>query len=386
MLEQKEFSSRFYDGKSAVPEEGTVLVYGNAIQFKSNHTSHKLYLENFAEFTKTHNGCKLTLNPDEREESPVLEIFINDLDKKSLESLWIEHKKNTGGLNKLIFTIRSTNKFVLVAITICISASIGLGYYKSLEIIPSLLPISVDQSLGESVQKRVELQFDLCESKAAETFFNETLKTIVPANSNYKYKISLINRKDPNAFALSNGQIYVFSGLLHEAENQSEVIGVLAHEIAHVEKRHHIRNLVKALGTSFAISLLVGPGFGDFEIMETITELGSTIAVLKFSRDFETEADTTAVKILYNKNYSAKGLYSFFEKIHQLENSDEEESEQEENQKESVISKTITDYLSTHPATKDRMEALTKMIKEKPGMKKLVVPNVTWKAAQNSCI
>lgn len=248
----------------------------------------------------------------------------------------------------------------------------------------------MDKSLGESVQMKMDAQFQECNTKATDRFFTEALKKIVPKGSPHQFKVSVIGSTIPNAFTLSNGKIYFFSGLLNDAESQEEVIGVLAHEIAHVEKRHHMRNLVKAGGTSLAISLLVGPGLGNMEFLETFTELGSTILVLKFSRDFETEADITSIEYLKSQNLSTSGLLTFFQRMQELEKEtlESEDKPQDANAKnDEVVTKSLTDFLSTHPATEERMKALKTLIQsDKKGSVRKIVSDKTWKEVQSVCL
>lgn len=390
MFQNQTFTSRYFDGVSAVPEEGTVLVHGQTIDFSSAETAHKLNVSQFAEFTLTHKGCKLVLRPDESKESPVLEIICSKSDAKHFESLWIQSKKNQSHAHAFFYSIRELNPIVLGGLSIVIVAIIGFFYFKGLELVTNLIPVSMDKSLGESVQMKMDAQFQECNTKATDRFFSEALKKIVPKGSPHQFNVSVIGSTIPNAFALSNGKIYFFSGLLNDAKSQEEVIGVLAHEVAHIEKRHHMRNLVKAGGTSLAISLVVGPGLGNMEFLETFTEIGSTILVLKFSRDFETEADVTSIEYLRNQNLSPSGLLTFFKRMQELE---KESMESEDNppdanaKDDEVVTKSITDFLSTHPATEERMKTLASLIESgKKGTIKKVVSDKTWKDVQSVCL
>lgn len=390
MFQNQTFTSRYFNGVSAVPEEGTVLIHGQTIDFSSADTAHKLNLSQFTEISLTHKGCKLVLRPDEARESPVLEILCTKGDAKKLESLWIQSKKNQSHTHAFFYSIREMNPLVLGILSIAIVTLIGFFYFKGLDLVINFIPVSMDKSLGESVQARMDAQFQECNTKATDKFFAEALKKIVPKNSSHEFKVSVIGSTIPNAFALSNGRIYFFSGLLNDAKSQEEVIGVLAHEVAHVEKRHHMRNLVKAGGTSLAISLVVGPGLGNMEFLETFTELGSTILVLKFSRDFETEADITSIEYLKNQNLSPSGLLTFFHRMLELEKemTKSEKNPKDANAKEDqVVTKSLTDFLSTHPATEERLKTLENLIQSgKKGTIKKIVSDKTWKEVQSVCL
>lgn len=390
MFQNQTFTSRYFNGVSAVPEEGTVLVHGQTVQFNSFDTNHVINLSQFTEFTRTHKGCKLTLLPDETKESPVLEIFCSKEDAKLFEKLWIQNKKSQSHSNALFYSIREMNPIVLGLLSLIVVSIVGFFYWKGLELVTNFIPLSMDKSFGDSVQLKMDSQFQKCDSKATDRFFSEALKKIVPKDSKHQFDVTVIESPIPNAFALSNGKIYFFSGLLNESESQEEVLGVLAHEIAHVERRHHMRNLVKAGGTSLAISLVIGPGLGNMEFLETFTELGSTILVLKFSRDFETEADKFSIEYLKSQNISTEGLLSFFKRMESLENGEEPSEENVpsiKTKEEDFTAKQITDFLSTHPATQERMKTLESLIqKGKKGTIKKVVSDTIWKEVQTVCL
>ncbi|TGN17127.1 M48 family metallopeptidase [Leptospira idonii] len=398
MIPGKEYPSRYFNGKSAIPEEGVAVIQNTNFQFTSENLTHKIPIQNFTYFDFVPHGCKLTLNPDEVYESPVLEIFCTKEEAKTLESVWFQHKKTTGFFHKIIYNIKEINPVLTITVAGCLFVVFGFVYYLGLLNIYRLVPTSVDESIGSMVHKKIEsgIGMDFCEAKEAEEFLTKATEEIRPKDSPYKYSIQIISRPDTNAFAVSGGKIYFLSGLLNKADSQEEVLGVLAHEIAHVEKRHHVRNLLKALGTAFAISILVGPGLGDFEMIETASELGTTILVLKFSRDFESEADEYAVQLLKDANLSLTGLYSFFEKlqrdekqISKAEDKGKNSGKDPEEKKSTVASKffDFTDFLSTHPGTEERIATLKKLIgSEKKKRTRQLVSQSQWKKIKNSCL
>lgn len=389
MSVDQSYSARYFNGVSAVPELGTVRFHSSILSFKSDQYTHTLALQNFESFSRISKGVRFTLFKDEHKESPVLEIFCDSNDSTFFEREWITTQKSAGGWKSLVARVRETNIFVLAAIALCISTGIGFAYTKSLDYVPYLIPRNVDHSLGERFQKEIASQLKVCEDPEANRFFDLALKEFVPQNSGYPYKVSIIAREEPNAFALSNGQIYFFSGLIREAKNQAEVIGVLSHEIAHIEKRHHIRNLTKALGTTFAVSLLIGPGLADYQIAETLTEIGSTVLLLKYSRDFEREADRTSIEYLKNRNFTTKGLLTFFERMMVYEVEEEEETttpNKDVDKSKNNFNIDFAKLLSTHPATKDRIDDLKKILPvEAKGIKREIVSKAAWEKIKKSC-
>jgi hypothetical protein len=132
-----------------------------------------------------------------------------------------------------------------------------------------------------------------------------------------------------NAMCAPGGYIFVYTGLLNFAKNDSELAGVIAHEIAHADRRHGTRQLTAVYGVQLLISFLTD---GD-------SELGAQIAAgllnLKHSRDHEREADEYSVKYLCNSPYDADGVGQFFSNF----------EAQDDNMMESLI--------STHPDHED---------------------------------
>lgn len=138
MFQNQTFTSRYFDGVSAVPEEGTVLIHGQVIDFSSADTAHKLSVSQFSEFTLTHKGCKLVLRPDEVKESPVLEIICSKEDAKKLESLWIQTKKSQSHAHAFFYSIREMNPLVLGILSILIVSVIGFFILKDWNWLPTL--------------------------------------------------------------------------------------------------------------------------------------------------------------------------------------------------------------------------------------------------------
>jgi len=112
-----------------------------------------------------------------------------------------------------------------------------------------------------------------------------------------------------NAFAGPAGYIYVYTGLIKFLDDETDFAGVLAHEIAHADRRHVTDNLTTNYGLALVLSLI----FGEDE--STLSEIASGLAGLKFSRNKEKEADDFSVNYLCNSEWHANGASGFFEKL-----------------------------------------------------------------------
>ncbi len=158
----------------------------------------------------------------------------------------------------------------------------------------------------------------------------------------YTFDFYIIKDESINAFALPGGQIVIHSGLLLKASHPDQIAGVLGHEIAHVTCRHHLRSLLKKAGLLVAISVLTDGGSS----LATIIEGAGVLVFLQNSRAFEREADDQGLYYLNEANINPQGLIDFFKLL----------------EKEYGDTHGEMDFLSTHPATDDRIEVLQKKI------------------------
>jgi Zn-dependent protease with chaperone function len=140
-----------------------------------------------------------------------------------------------------------------------------------------------------------------------------------------------------NAFALPDGNIVLTDELVGMAANDDAILGVLAHEIGHVEREHSLRRLYRAAGIA-ALIMLIGGDIGAGA--EDILVQGSALVALSYSRSQENEADRYSVELMVKAGKDPAALVSFLETMRARE------------------SKGGSDILSTHPATADRIEAV----------------------------
>ncbi|WP_266205236.1 M48 family metalloprotease [Pontibacter kalidii] len=150
-----------------------------------------------------------------------------------------------------------------------------------------------------------------------------------------------------NAFASPGGQIYVFTGLIKFLEDEDHFAGVLAHEIAHADKRHSVKQLQRDYGIALLLSVALGNN--PSTLKQIAAQLSGTLAGLKFSRDAETEADEASVAYLGGtRHYACDGAAGFFVKL-----------EQQEEQG------APPEFLSTHPSPDNRIQHIQQLAQER---------------------
>src|SRR5450432_1789570 len=197
-------------------------------------------------------------------------------------------------------------------------------------------------AMGKQISMQVETQSKIINDPVVSEYVNRLGQNLVRnSDSQVPFTIKVIDSDDINAFALPGGFFYVNSGLILAADEEAELAGVMAHEIAHVAACHAARENTRGnIAQIMTIPLIFigGPiGYAAYE--------GAGLAVpltfLKFSRGFEAQADYLGVEYMYKAGYDPQAFVSFFEKI-----------QAQEKKKPGTISKAF----SSHPQTPDRIE------------------------------
>lgn len=195
---------------------------------------------------------------------------------------------------------------------------------------------------GKQYAMEIERSSKMITDPVVTEYINRVGQNIVK-NSDAKvpFTIKVIDSDEINAMALPGGYFYVNSGLILAADNESELAGVMAHEIAHVAAHHAARQMTRAqymqMGT---LPLIFMGGYTAYGIYEA-SQLALPLTFLKFNRNFEAEADWLGVQYSYRSGYDPQGLVTMFEKLNALEK-----------RKPGVLGRAFSD----HPQTPDRID------------------------------
>lgn len=181
---------------------------------------------------------------------------------------------------------------------------------------PNFYSLKKEIALGKRMAQDVERHSKIVDDPVIAEYVNRVGQNLV-RNSDAKvpFTIKLIDSADINAFALPGGFFFVNSGLMLRAESESELAGVMAHEIAHVAARHGTRQATKGQLINIAtIPLMFIGGWTGYGIYQASGFL-IPMTFLKFSRGMESEADFLGVQYLYKSGYDPTSFIDFFEKM-----------------------------------------------------------------------
>lgn len=244
------------------------------------------------------------------------------------------------------------NKFMwLCAVsTIFISWNCSVGN----ALVSAAMPdISEDAKLGAQVSQEIESnpkEYPILPERGNEEVYtyvrgitSKILNSGAVENRNaFPWKVKIINNsKTLNAFCTPGGYIYVYTGLIKYLDSEDQLAGVMGHEIAHADKRHSMRQLVKSYGVQALLGIgaavaTSGKSEGAQKSAGTLAQVATAVVGLSFSRDHETEADNLSVRYLCSTDYNAGGSAGFFEKLGNANSPPE--------------------FLSTHPNPTNRVE------------------------------
>ena len=181
---------------------------------------------------------------------------------------------------------------------------------------------SVEQEveMGKQYAEAIEETTTLLNDPVVTEYVNRVGQNLVHnSDAMVPFVIKVIDSDEVNAFALPGGFFYVNTGLILAANDEAELAGVMAHEIAHVAAHHAARQITRGRLLNLASIPLIFVGGGVGYAIQSALTVGRPLAVLSFNRRFETEADYLGVQYLYKAGYDPQAFISFFERIQKQE-------------------------------------------------------------------
>lgn len=215
-------------------------------------------------------------------------------------------------------------------------------------------------AIGRQLAMEVEQAARMVEDPLVTEYINRVGQNLVlHSDAKIPFTIKVIDSDEVNAFALPGGFFFINRGLILAADNESELAGVMAHEIAHVAARHAMENQGKLQAINYGLiaTIIFGGGIAS-AVAQNAGGFGQLLSFLKFSRNAEMEADMLGVQYLYAAGYDPTGMATMFEKL---------------NEKNSKRPGTLAQIFSTHPQSLDRRDASLALVARFPEREEYII-------------
>jgi beta-barrel assembly-enhancing protease len=209
-----------------------------------------------------------------------------------------------------------------------------------------------DIQLGKQLAQQVRQSLDVVNDQNLQNYVRTLGQKLAstPSAGDFPYEFTLINDPSINAFALPGGPIFLHSGLIQNADNEGQVAGVVAHEIAHVQLRHGTNQASRANLLEIPAVLagaVLGQGAGA-QIGQLGLSLGLQSVLLKYSRDAERQADALGARMMTEPGFNPIEMARFFEKL------------------EAAGGSRAPEFLSSHPSPGNRVQLVQQEIQALP--------------------
>lgn len=204
-----------------------------------------------------------------------------------------------------------------------------------------------EKSMGKQYSDELKTKLDLVQDSFVQSYINQIGQKLAQNSlrPDIGYEFQVVNTGEINAFALPGGYIYINRGLINTAGSESEVAGVIGHEIAHVVGRHSTNQMSKQL---LLTGLVMGAGIGVGakserwgEIISALGGVGVALTSMKFSRDHERQADRLGMATMVQSGYDPGGMISMFQRL---------------NAESMKKGSTAMAFMSTHPLPAERVK------------------------------
>jgi len=229
-------------------------------------------------------------------------------------------------------------------------AQAGLKHFDDFLAHATAVPESAEIEIGRHIARRVDDDYHLVEDlrKRRVQRIGEKLVPFV-ARKGIPYTFKVVESEAINAFAVAGGNVWVTTGMLDLAEDDSELAGVLGHELGHVDARHCIRAIQHQLWMS-----RISAEYSDY------VRMGYSVYKLGYSQLNELEADTLGVQVMYKAGYDPRLMIGFLSRLENIEEGSTTSSGPSGSVQQTIAR--VEDFLRTHPPSKARKETLKEYI------------------------
>jgi hypothetical protein len=253
---------------------------------------------------------------------------------------------------------------VLALVGVSLTALVFWGVPAASGPLARATPVALEQSIGRNIEGQVSVLFRSCAGDPQGELALRQLGNALGGHTPFQIDVRAVEAPLVNAFALPGGAVLVTDDLIALTETPDELAAVIAHEIAHVEQRHVMQAVWRALGAGLLLDLTVGGGTGAGQ---QAVLLAGSFADLRYSRRAEAEADVRGMDMLARAGLSSEGLAPFFGRLAATGTS--------------PVARDTVEWLSSHPDTLRRVRDARR--RARPGDPALTPAE--WAAVRRAC-
>ncbi len=345
-------SATYFDGQSTRPQPVTLLIHKGIVALSGDGVRRSIQLSRLQISEPLQHAPRILLLPDGacvESSDPALAGLLR---KNGYREPPIVRWQRNWPLSLL----------ALVGLLATLIAAYQWGLPWAADTIAQNLPPSLERKIGD--QQLTLIDGGLMEPSRLDEAGQARLRKLFaelkqPRGEKTAYRLEFrYSKMGANAFALPNGVIVMTDQLVTLARDDRAVLGVLGHELGHVQRRHAVRRLLQALGVGVTVNLLVG------DVSSVLAAAPTLLLDQKYSRDFEREADNYAIDMMRTNGLPLSPMAELFEKMGDTHRHDEQEAGDDEEAPRNRRSKdkpqrdASFEYLSSHPSDRERIARL----------------------------
>jgi predicted Zn-dependent protease len=347
MASQKFPGGIYITGDSPVRESGDILIQGTTLTFKN---ASREIVFNTSELKIHFGGTAKRIAYLTTSRRPDVTLHTSDFSLLQHPSFQTHASAKKVVKDRTKHHVSHVITFIILALLVIVPS-----YFVFFErtivagMIANQVPLEQEQAFGDYIYN---FNFGNNPAIIKDEALNAELQTLIAPllaaakDSGHVFKVHLMKSKDVNAFALPGGHIIILTGLIEKSEKPEEVLGVLAHEMAHVTHRHSLKQTISELSGRILLNIIT-MGAGD--LVYAVGDNARDLLSKEYSRSQEQEADEVGFAYLQKANISPRGLITFFERL---------------KAEETMLDSSLTALIQTHPANDKRIANLNQLIAE----------------------